>query len=407
MMKMICPNCGKEYNEKMTCCISCGTDLVPYAVERGTEQSGQIAFEPLIPDNIPTSEAAENSGFVREIPGHSPVSFEPTEPAPADVNEIPVPLSEAGRKRISVSGAAKFTGSLAASLMMFAFILLFSVSSAVRLATSGSKIARFAESLDVMNLPAAEAAIPTEGYGISGDATVQEAIFVMSQGTGLSREDIKTIYEASTIQSFMTAQLTEYAEFVRSGKMPEKLTADKLKSVFSENLNVIDDALGKPLSQHDINLAFSEIDSVQPVLDKLSPASLEEHLGGGGITALRLLSSMPVIIGAAALAAAMLPLLRAINRKNSAMLRWGGGAVIVGGAAVSAAVFLFTVQPVPIRDRLLRSIAKCAADVIAPDLYRIGGILAVLGAVMLVWAGTLKNAQSVQTAQTAQTAGRI
>lgn len=391
---MICPNCGKEYNEKMTCCISCGTDLVPYTVERGTEQSGQIAFEPLIPDNSPTPEAAENSGFVREITGHSSVSIEPSEPAAVEI-EIPVPVSAAGRKRICVSGAAKFTGSLAVSFMMFAFILLFSVSSAVRLATSGSKIARFAESLDVMNLPAAEAAIPTEGYGVSGDATVQEAIFVMSQGTGLSREDIKTIYEASTIQSFMTAQLTEYAEFVRSGKIPEKLTADKLKSVFSENLSVIDDALGKPLSQHDINLAFSEIDSVQPVLDKLSPASLEELLGGGGITVLRLLSTMPVIITAAALAAAMLPLLRAINRKNSAMLRWGGGAVLAGGAAVSAAVFLFTVQPAPIRDRLLKSIAKCAADVIAPDLYRIGGILAVLGAVMLIWAGTLKKAQAV------------
>lgn len=394
-MKMICPNCGKEYNEKMTCCISCGTDLVPFRVERGTEQSGQIAFEPLIPDEKPYTEDAEAPGFVRETAGHSPAPSEPPEPAAAEGDEIPVPVSPANRKAISVSGAAKFTGSLAVSLMMFAFIMLFSVSSAVRLATSGSRIARFAESLDVMNLPAAEAAIPTEGYGVSGDATVQEAIFVMSRGTGLSREDIRTIYEASTIQSFMTAQLTEYAEFVRSGKIPEKLTADKLKSVFSENLSVIDDAMGKPLSQHDINLAFSEIDSVQPVLDKLSPASLEELLGGGGITALRLLSTMPVIISAAALAAAMLPLLRAINRKSSSMLRWGGGTVLAGGAAVSAAVFLFTVQPAPIRDKLLRSIAKCAAEVIAPDLYRIGGVLAVLGVFMLIWAGALKKARAV------------
>lgn len=398
-MKMICPNCGKEYNEKMTCCISCGTDLVPYSVERGTEQSGQIAFEPLIPEADPGTDGGE-AGFVREMSGHSAVSFGSSEPVPTDAvsaetEEIPVPVVSSAKRRVSLSGAAKFTGSLAAALMMFGFILLFSASSAVRLATSGSRIARFAESLDVMNLPAAEAAIPTEGYGVSEDATVQEAIFVMSRGTGLSREDIRTIYEASTVQSFITAQLTEYAEFLRSGKIPERITSDKLKSVFSENLSVIDNALGKPLSQHDINLAFSEIDSVQPVLDKLSPASLEELLGGGGITALRLLSSMPIIIGAAALAAAMLPLLRAINRKSSAMLRWGGGAILAGGAAVSAAVFLFTVQPAPIRDRLLRNIAKCAADVIAPDLYRIGGILAVLGVFMLIWAGTLKKAQEV------------
>lgn len=387
-MKMICPNCGKEYNEKMTCCISCGTDLVPY--EHGTDQT---AFEPLIPETSFLPTVSESSGFVREIPGHSSVPAVGAE-ASADIyEETPVPVREA-RLRMSVSGAARFAGSLAASVMMFAFILIFSAASAVRLATSSSMIARFAESLDVMNLPAAETAIPTEGYSVSEDATVQEAIFVMSQGTGLSREDIRKIYETSTIQDFITAQLTEYALFVRSGKIPEKLTADKLKGVFSENLSLIDDALGRPLSQHDINLAFSEIDKVQPVLENLSPDSLEKLLGSGGITTLRLLSSMPIIIGAAALAASMLPLLRAINRKNSEMLRWGGAAALAGGAVVSAAVFLFSVQPAPVWDKLFRSIAKCAAEVISPDMYRIGGVLAVLGAVMLIWAGTLKKAQT-------------
>lgn len=387
-MKMICPNCGKEYNEKMTYCISCGTDLVPY--EQGTDQT---AFEPLIPETSFLPSASESTGFVREIPGHSPVPAAGAE-ASADIyEETPVPVSEM-KQRISVSGAARFAGSLAVSVMMFAFILFFSAASAVRIATSESMIARFAESLDVMNLPAAETAIPTEGYGVAEDATVQEAIFVMSQGTGLSREDIRKIYETSTIQDFITAQLTEYALFVRSGKIPEKLTADKLKGVFSENLSLIDDTLGRSLSQHDINLAFSEIDKVQPVLDNLSPDSLEELLGSGGITALRLLSSMPIIIGAAALAASMLPLLRAINRKNSEMLRWGGAAALAGGAVVSAAVFLFSVQSAPVWDKLFRSIAKCAAEVISPDMYRIGGVFAVLGAVMLIWAGTLKKAQT-------------
>lgn len=385
---MICPSCGKEYNERMTCCISCGTDLVP--CEQETEQR---VFEPLIPEESyrSVSAAAGNeAGFVREISGHSAA---PDIPEDDTRGEIPVPVS-AVKPRVSLSGAARFTGSLAVSVLMLAFILIFSAASAVRLATSEVRIARFAESLDVMNLPAADTAIPTEGYGVAEDATVQEAIYVMSGGTGLSREDIRTIYETSTIQSFITAQLTEYAQFVRSGKVPEKLTADKLKSVFSENLGVIDNALGKPLSQHDINLAFSEIESVQPMLDRLSPASLEELLGDGGITALRLLSSMPILIGAAAMAAAMLPLLRAINRKNTDMLRWGGGAALAGGAAVSAVVFLFTVQSAPVGDKLFRSIAKCAADVISPDMYRIGGVLAVLGAVMLIWAGTLRKAQS-------------
>ncbi|MCM1022730.1 MAG: hypothetical protein NC395_01565 [Prevotella sp.] len=384
---MICPNCGKEYNEKMTCCISCGTDLVPC-----DRDAGQTVFEPLIPEESFLPAVAEAAGFVREIPGHSAVSADHAETTSAAYEETPVPVI-AEKRGFSLSGAARFAGSLAASVMMFAFILLFSASSAVRLATSGSRIARFAESLDVMNLPASETALPTEGYGVAENATVQEAIFAMSRGTGLSRDDIKTIYETSTIQDFITAQLIEYAGFIRSGKIPEKLTADKLKSVFSENLNVIDGAMGKPLSQHDINLAFSEIDRVQPVLDRLSPDSLEKLLGDGGIAALRLLSSVPIIIGAAALAAAMLPLLRAINRKNSAMLRWGGTSLLAGGAAVSAVFFLFSVQPPSFLDKLFRSIAKCAADALSSDMYRIGGAMAILGSVMLIWAGTLKKAR--------------
>ncbi len=393
MMKMICPKCGKEYNEKMTCCISCGADLVPSEPEQpGAEQE---AFEPLIPEAIPEKAdkprtGYEKAGFVRELSGHSPVPAGLYEYSPQGIPEIEIIPAEES-PRLSLSGAARFAGSLTASLLMLGFILLFSAAVTARLVTSESKIAEFTENLDVMNLPAAEAAIPADGYGAAEDATVQEAIYAMSQGTGLSREDIKNIYEASTIRSFITAQLTEYADFIRSGKIPEKLTSDKLKSLFSENIGVIGGAMDVPLSQHDINLAFSEIDSVQPVLDKLSPSSLENMLGGGGITALRLLSSVPVIVTAAALAAAMLPLLRAVNRKAAPMLKWGGSAILIGGAAVSAAVFLMTVRPVSAADKLLSSVAKCAAEVIAPDLYRIGGALAVLGAVMLIWGRSLKK----------------
>lgn len=388
MIKMICPNCGKEYNEKMTCCISCGADLVPYESE-----VGQTSLEPSVYDVPAESQKPETAekagGFVREIPGHSPVPAEPVPPVP----EEEPPLADE-KKRFSLSGAARFAGSLTVSALMLVFIFLFSAASAVRLATSESRISRFAESLDVMSLPAAEAAIPSEGYGAAEDATVQEAIYAMSRGTGLSREDIRTIYEASTIKDFITVQLTEYADFIRSGKTPERLTADKLKGVFSENLGLIDETMGIPLSQHDINLAFSEIDSVQPTLEKLSPASLEKALGSGGLGALRLLSSLPVMICAAALAAAALPLLRTVNRGNAGMLRWGGAAALTGGAAVSAIVFLLTVQPVFPGDKALSEIVRCAAKVISPDLYRIGGALAVMGIIMLIWSATLKKAKS-------------
>lgn len=380
-MKMICPNCGKEYNEKMTCCISCGADLVPH--EQDTEQ---VCFEPIIPEAVPEEAPfPAASGFVRELEGHSEYPPEKEESI-----EIPVPVR---KKNVSAAAAVRGIGSFAAALVMFALIILTAASMAIRLITDNEKISQFTSKLDVMSLPAAQTVMLTAyDYEISPDATIQEAIFVMSDGTGLTREDIRQIYESSTVQSFLSAQLSGYAEFIREGELPEKLTSEKLKEVFSENISLISDAVGKPLTQHDIELAFAELDRAEPVLEAIAPSKIESVVGEATLTLLRLVSSLPVIIGEAAIAAAMLVVLWAINRKPGKILGWGGAAVFAGGATVLIIVFLFSVQVFFSGvDRLVKSVAKCAADVIAPDIYRFGGTLAVLGAVMLLWAFTLRK----------------
>lgn len=379
---MICPNCGKEYNEKMTCCISCGAELVPH--EHNTEQ---VCFEPIIPEAIPEdSDIPAVSGFVRELERRSE-----RPPQPEENIEIPVPV----KKKSSAAAAARGIGSFAAAMAMFALIILTAASLTIRLITDSEKISRFTSRLDVMSLPAAQTVMLTAyDYEISPDATIQEAIFIMSDGTGLTREDIRKIYESSTVQNFLSDQLSGYAEFIREGELPEKLTSEKLKEVFSENISLISDAIGKPLTQHDIELAFAELDRTEPVLEAIAPSRLENVVGEATLTLLRLVSSLPVIIGEGAAAAAMLAVLWAINRKPGKILGWGGAAVFAGGSAVLIIAFLFSVQVFFAgMDRLFKSIAKCAAEVIAPDIYRFGGALAILGAVMLLWALTLKNAK--------------
>lgn len=382
---MICPNCGKEYNEKMTCCISCGAELVPRELD-----SEQICFDPVLPEALPEEKnmPAEN-GFVRGLEGHSEYP-----PEHVETVEIPVPVKSV-KKKSSAAAAARGIGSFAAAVSMFALIILTAASLAIRLITDSEKISRFASGLDVMSLPAAQTVMLTAyDYEISADATVQEAIFIMSNGTGLTREDIRKIYESSTFQAFLAEQLSGYAEFIREGELPEKLTSEKLKEVFSENISLISDAIGKPLTQHDIELAFAELDRTEPVLEAIAPSRLENAVGEVPLTLLRLVSSLPVMIGEGAAAAAMLAVLWAINRKPAKILGWGGAAVFAGGAAVLVTVFLFSAQVFfSGMDRLVKSVAKCAAEVVAPDVYRFGGTLAVLGAVMLLWALTLKNAK--------------
>ncbi|MCH5193510.1 MAG: zinc ribbon domain-containing protein [Oscillospiraceae bacterium] len=391
---MICPNCGKEYNDRMTCCISCGADLVPYdpaswhddARQEDARQGDvrQTNTEPVIPD-IREANETEKAGFIRVIEGHSEY---PPLPAPKTAaEEIPLTV----QKNTSGAEVLKNIGSLAAAIVMLALILLASASAAVRLVTDSEKISRFADKLDVMNLPAENpVTLSDSSVSISPDTTVQEAVYMMSLGTGLTKEDIRHIYESSTAEDFLASQLKGYAEFIRSGELPEKLTSEKLKEVFSENISLISSAIGKPLSQHDIDLAFAELDRTAPVLEAISPSGIESSLDGWTLTVLRLFCSLPFMLSEAAAAAGMLIILRAINRDTGKTLIWGGGAVLTGGVIVLTAAFLASAQVfLSGQDRFVRSIAKCAADVITPDMYRIGGALSVLGIVMLVWAWTL------------------
>lgn len=375
---MICPNCGKEYNEKMTCCISCGAELVPLVMDEE-----QTAFADIIPRTEETEPLPEAvfGGFVRDIP-HEPVQAAKEPPKE--------------RERRSGRGFFCAAGSFIAAACMFSFIILGAASAALRLATDSGKIAEFAERLDVMSLPAAQTVMLTaEGYEIAPDATLQDAIYVMSQGTGLSREDIKTIYENSTADSFLADRLTEYAEFLRNGELPPKLTAENLKAVFSENLGLIDKTMGMPLSQHDIDLAFAELERAEPVLEAIAPSNIEQAIGGTGLTLLRLVSSVPVIAAEAVLAIAMLAVLWAINRRTARVLGWGGSAVLAGGSAILLTSFFCSVQVFFADcDRFFRDIAKAVTDVIAPDMYLIGGALAVMGTVMLIWAATLRRSRS-------------
>lgn len=387
-MKMLCPNCGKEYNEKMTCCISCGASLIACEPD-----SDQILFEPLIPEAVP-DEASQEITSEEAGPEHDPEeTSEHSEAEPHSSEDIPAAVSRRGN--LSAVKAVKNIGSFAAAAVMLFFLLLTALSLTVRLITDSSKIAEFADSLDVMSLPAAETGmISTEGYDIAQDATLQEAIYVMSTGTGLTRENIREIYESSTVSEFLASQLGGYADFIREGDLPEKLTTEKLKALFSENIDLISQAIGKPLSQHDIDLAFSELDRTENVLETIAPSNIESIIGNGSLTAVRLFSSLPVIIGEGCAAAAMLIILWAINRRPGRVLGWGGSAVLAGGATILLTTFLCSVQVFfADQDRFFRSIAKCAADVIAPDIYRFGGTLAAVGIVMLLWAATLHKSR--------------
>ena len=353
----------------MTCCISCGADLVE--AEKGTEE---------IPEDAVATEAEALAD--PSIPEFVHVRSEPV--VSFDSEDMVVPIKHSSNKT-ALSGAARFTGSLLTTVLMFVVILTSAAAAGFRLITDENKIADFTEKLDIMALPA-------ENFIADGSATIQDAVYTMSQGTGLTRDNIRTIYEKSTAKKFLAAQLAGYAEYIRNGTVPERLTSEQLKEVFDENIPLIDSTMGYPLNEHDIALARAEIERAEPLLEMLSHENVEKTIGENTLFAIRLFSSVPTIVCTAVLAASMLLIFRAINKKSRKVLNWGGGTILAGGTAILASVFLFSAQlPYSNTDRFVRMVLKCVCDVISPDMYRIGGTLAVLGIVMLIWAESLRR----------------
>lgn len=367
-MKMICPNCRKEYNEKMTCCISCGADLVEVENDAETAEIDlSQEVEPLVNSDISES-----------------VQIHPETVVCFDSENMVVPVKHITRKT-ALSDFARVTGSLVTAVLMFALILTSAAAAGFRLLTDKNKIADFTDRLDIMALPAAV-------FIDNGSATIQDAVYTMSQGTGLTRDNIRTIYENSTAKKFIAAQLTGYAEYIRNGTAPERITAEQLKKVFEENIPLIDSTMGYPLNEHDIALAGAEIERAEPLLEMLSHENVEKTIGENTLVAIRIFSSVPTIVCTAILAASMLLIFRGINKKGTRVLNWGGGTVLAGGVAVLSTAFLFSVQlPYSNMDRFVRTVLKCVCDVISPDMYRIGGTLVALGIVMLIWAESLRR----------------
>lgn len=379
---MICPNCEKRYNEKMNFCISCGVRLV---AEQDSDADSTIPETESLASDTPEY---EYTGFIHEI-AECTVHDEPN--LKSENKTIPIPVKEK-KSGFSFLNLTRFTVSLIISVIMLTLILAATSSAALRMVTAEKYIDDFIENLDIMKLPAFQVGLTRQANSIDETATVQEAIYAMSRGTGLSPDDIETIYDESTIPDFITEHLEEYADFIRSGNTPDKITSEDLKKVFDDNLELINSSMKKPLSQNDINIVFSEIDRISHTLEEISVSSLENSLGEKTFTALRLFSSVPVIVGIATLAAAMIPLLGVINRKGRRVLLWSGATVLAGGFSILAATFLFSMQiPFSVQDKMIRSIAKCAADTIAPDLYCIGTVLAALGIIMLICAKILKR----------------
>ncbi len=372
---MICPKCGKTYGNKISYCISCG---IPLEAENGTHAE------------IPTEQEATPITL-------SPNLFAPdeplTEPA-ATVRSISMtsPIERTRQKKAG-GGFMRITASALLSVSLFASMILFFGSCIGRAITDESNAAEAVRNMDILNIPAKELHISAfENDTFSDNSTVGEAIAAMTVGSGVDESNIRRIYERSTVKEFIGNTAAEYAEYIRSGKKPEEVTPEKVKSLLGENISVISTNTGVELSDSDIELAYSRIELSKDALASLSAASLEQGKSGTVLKAVRAYLSAPIVLAELIFSAAAVSAVIVINKNKRRAMGFCGTPVFLAGFTAALFTFMYSIQLVifAVMDVIKKDTAAGISAAVSQNAYQISAAMMFAGLCMLIAARQTK-----------------
>ncbi|MBQ8780354.1 MAG: hypothetical protein IJZ72_01570 [Oscillospiraceae bacterium] len=360
---MTCPDCKKIYNDHVTICISCGAELVPDEKEPPAEGIFETEEVSAVPE-APVQSVSVPSGYT------------PVIPITNTKTEYPDDFRRPARALSVISG-----------VMLFAVTLLLFCSFTLRLFTTEEKLSQAVKSFDFLSLPAGSF-IP-----LSGEHTLGEAVAVMADGSGLDSTKIKAVYESSTIREFLCDTLGQYGRYLRDGTPPDEITAETLKTLFSENISVVSQRTGYVISEKDISLAYDHIDSLSPVIAGLSVRELESRFGTA-VTFIKSFISLPVIIAELTAALLFIILTAAVTGSGQKTLFSAGTSLTAAGLVITGAVFMLTMQikPFYFESAAARELLKSVSDAMSGGMYSMAVIITISGLAALIWSFSLKNA---------------
>lgn len=376
---MICPKCGKTYGNKITYCISCG---IPLESEKNApkeappeQETRAITFSPnLFAADEPLTEP---SAAVRSI-------------------SMTSPTERVRHRRKTGGGFVRTAVSVFLSASLFAAMILFFGSSMGRAVTDGSNAAEAVRNMDILSIPAKELKISAfENDDFTEESTVGEAIAAMTVGSGVDESNIRRIYDRSTLKEFIGNTAAEYAEYIRSGKKPEELTPEKVKSLLGENISVISTNTGVALTESDVELAYSRIELSKDALASLSASNLEQGRSGAILKAIRAYLSAPIILAELIFSAAAASAIIVINKNKKRSMGFCGVPVFLAGFTAALFTFMFSMQLGLFSDLsgLKKETAAGISAAVSQNAYQISAAMMFIGLCMLIVARQVKMSE--------------
>lgn len=373
----MCPRCKKIYSDKLNYCISCGIELVSNDCK---DECEIVPVSAVIPKKTKAvSRKQDNNEQIKD--------------------EILIPIQKKKRAKITPRAVAKNAGAFVIAALIFAAAFSAAGTYSGRVLTDQSTVDKAVAGADLLSIPASEFGLnETPRYKMSESATLSEAVTVMAAGTGLDDNGIRAIFEASTIKGLVIDTAKDYAEYVRTGRQPRKITAATLKEKLDENTALISETVGMELTEHEKAAAYEEIEALDVQLEGISAAELEKSELGGYIRIARAFISVPFFTAELVFAAVMAVVLAVVCKNGAKTLAFSGWALLSAGITFAAAVFMFTMQLGYARtdNAFISEMMRCFSAVTAERLYGAGGMLIFVGAAALIWSAAVKKGKALK-----------
>lgn len=395
---MICPNCGKEYSDKLIFCVSCGTKLVHGGKLSVEKEKPEIVFDEnqttlfTMDDNKSNYESKDIDNELDNMEFSHIYAEKAEEPEENDFEEKE--CSDVRMQSIASLIARNFVSLLIALCTIFVIVLGVTTFS-LRQALKKDALTTITDSNDILNLPISDFASNSGvDYSAENQETVLDSIYYATKDYGVSREEIVAIYESPAFQNFMKENISGFSEYFLNGYTDKTISVEKLKNLYTDNIDTMNEILGVELSQDDINCAFGQLDQSTNAIEVFSVRQIEKSSSSKLVGIIRAFISFPAIIIEAILVISLLGILLTMQKKVVPSLRWLGIPFIISGGVIAGATLL-------ISSRLIfyynytdtqRFIITSLCDLAKNNMYIIGLVIMTLGFILMITSSLIKRA---------------
>lgn len=249
---------------------------------------------------------------------------------------------------------------------------------AVRTTVTRDKIYSIISNTDYMTIKAAD----PNGY----ELTLNEMICSQFVTNNLSHDSFYKIIDESGIEDIVSDYAYSYVAFILYDSPLDEITAKKVIGLYNKNLPKIEEGLGKPLLQSDIQKTEETISSQKALFDKLSEDGIKS-IFGSTLGIIRFFFSPVCIIVFSVLAAGFVVLFSFAAKNPYMPLRITG--IILSAISLPSIVVLFLIVTgnfiVDAASLTAKSvILRSAGSILAPSCLKIMEIVLSLGVMMIL-----------------------